>query len=202
MGATDTRRQIVEAADRLFYERGFEATSFADIATEVGLSRGNFYYHFKTKDDILCAVIALRLANAQAMLKAWEDDAGTPTERVRRFIHILIGNRAKTMTRGCPVGTLCNELAKLGHVAKGDATKIFTLFRDWLARQFTVLGREADADSLALHILMRSQGIATLATAFHDEDFVRREVLDMDTWLNVQCSAGSAARQSISRRQP
>lgn len=57
--ATTTRHQIVEAADRLFYERGFEATSFADIAAVVGLSRGNFYYHFRTKDEILEAVIAL-----------------------------------------------------------------------------------------------------------------------------------------------
>jgi AcrR family transcriptional regulator len=187
MGAIDTRRQIVEAADRLFYAHGFEATSFTDIATEVGLSRGNFYYHFKTKDEILRAVIALRLANTQAMLEAWEDDANTPMERVRCFIHILIMNRVKIMAHGCPVGTLCNELAKLDHVAKGGATKIFTLFRDWLAHQFTALGREADADALALHILMRSQGVATLATAFRDEDFIRREVEDMDNWLNVQC---------------
>lgn len=49
MVAAATRQQIVEAADGLFYERGFEATSFADIAGIVGLSRGNFYYHFKTR---------------------------------------------------------------------------------------------------------------------------------------------------------
>ncbi|HEY7886322.1 MAG TPA: helix-turn-helix domain-containing protein, partial [Cellvibrionaceae bacterium] len=53
--------KIVAAADRLFYERGFDATSFADIAEAVQISRGNFYYHFKTKDDILDAVIARRL---------------------------------------------------------------------------------------------------------------------------------------------
>lgn len=64
--------QIVEAADRLFYQRGFEATSFADIAEALSLSRGNFYYHFKTKDEILAAVIARRLASTSAMLEAWE----------------------------------------------------------------------------------------------------------------------------------
>ena len=52
MSASNTRRQIVDVADRLFYEHGFEASSFADIARDVGLSRGNFYYHFKTKDEI------------------------------------------------------------------------------------------------------------------------------------------------------
>jgi TetR/AcrR family transcriptional regulator, transcriptional repressor for nem operon len=200
LAAIETRRQIVEAADRLFYERGFEATSFADIAAEVKLSRGNFYYHFKTKDEILRAVIALRLANAQAMLDAWEEDAGTPTERIRRFVHILIMNRAKIMAHGCPVGTLAGELAKLDHVAKDDAVKVFALFRDWLARQFAALGRRADANSLALHILMRSQGVAALAAAFRDEDFIRHEVEDVSVWLEAQRVGEARHPQPVSRR--
>jgi TetR/AcrR family transcriptional regulator, transcriptional repressor for nem operon len=191
MGASETGQQIVDVADRLFYERGFEATSFADIAKDVGLSRGNFYYHFKTKDEILDAVIERRMANTRAMLAAWEQETGSPTDRIRSFVHILIANRTKIMAHGCPVGTLCNELAKLDHTAKDDAARLFSLFRDWLARQFAALGRAADADALALHILMRSQGVATLATAFRDEDFIRREVADMEAWLQAQCPTTS-----------
>lgn len=187
MRASETRRQIVDVADRLFYERGFEATSFADIAKDVGLSRGNFYYHFKTKDEILDAVIVRRVESTRAMLKAWEQDVASPSERILSFVHILIANRSKIMTYGCPVGTLCNELAKLDHLAKDDAAGLFTLFRDWLTRQFAAFGREKDADALALHLLMRSQGVATLATAFRDEQFIRREVADMETWLHAQC---------------
>ncbi|GLR82663.1 TetR/AcrR family transcriptional regulator (plasmid) [Azospirillum oryzae] len=186
MGAASTRQQIVEAADRLFYEQGFEATSFADIAAAVRLSRGNFYYHFKTKDEILGAVIALRLTNTGRMLEAWEAGTGDPAQRICSFIDILVMNRAKIMLYGCPVGTLCNELAKLDHVAKEDAAKLFTLFREWLARQFAALGREADADALAMHVLMRSQGIATLATALRDDAFIQREVEDMRAWLEAQ----------------
>ncbi|NEJ86294.1 TetR family transcriptional regulator [Rhizobium leguminosarum] len=186
MGAATTRQQIVEAADRLFYERGFEATSFADIAAVVGLSRGNFYYHFKTKDEILDAVIAHRLSKTKAMLDAWEAVAEAPSERIRRFIHMLIMNQRKIMAFGCPVGTLCSELAKLDHAAKDGATKLFTLFRVWLSHQFTALGHETDADELAMHILMRSQGVAALATAFRDDAFVRREVEDMCQWLAAQ----------------
>jgi len=200
MSGASTRQQIVEAADRLFYERGYEATSFADIAAAVHLSRGNFYYHFKAKDDILDAVIALRLANTAKMLDAWEAEAGDPAERIRSFIRILIMNRAKIMLYGCPVGMLCNELSKLHHVAKDDASKIFTLFRSWLARQFSALGRDADADALAMHLLMRSQGIATLATAFHDETFIHREVEDMCAWLEAQRPDASRS-QSVSRPQ-
>ena len=199
MGAGETRRQIVDVADRLFYERGFEATSFADIAKDVGLSRGNFYYHFKTKDEILGAVITQRMANTRAMLTAWEEDTASPAERIVSFVHILIANRAKIMAYGCPLGSLCNELAKLDHLARDDAAGLFTLFRDWLARQFAALGREADADALALHLLMRSQGVATLAAAFRDEEFIRREVADMETWLRARVlqTSSSHSRQAI-----
>ncbi|MFC5508122.1 TetR/AcrR family transcriptional regulator [Bosea massiliensis] len=200
MGATETRQQIVEAADQLFYENGFEATSFADISKAVGLSRGNFYYHFKTKDEILDAVIALRIANTQAMLDEWEEAASQPAERIRSFVHILIMNKTKIMAHGCPVGTLSNELAKLDHVAKDDAVKLFILFREWLARQFIALGRKADADKLAMHVLMRSQGVATLATAFRDEDFIRREVEDIHAWLDAHCPAAAEASQPNPRQ--
>lgn len=198
MGAESTRRQIVEVADRLFYEQGFEATSFADIAQETGLSRGNFYYHFRTKDEILDAVIALRQANTRTMLDAWEAGHEAPIERIRAFINILVTNRAKIMRHGCPVGTLCAELAKLDHVAKDDAALLFTLFREWLVRQFSALGRADDADSLAMHALMRSQGIATLAASFRDKSFVRREVDDLCVWLDAQ----NPARRSRVRRTP
>lgn len=194
MVASETRRQIVNVADRLFYEQGFEGTSFADIALGVGLSRGNFYYHFKTKDEILGAVIAQRMANTRAMLEAWEHETASPTDRILSFIHILIANQARIMSFGCPVGTLCNELAKLNHAAKDNAASLFSMFRDWLARQFADLGCKNDADALALHVLMRSQGVATLATAFRDEEFVRREVADMEAWLHAQCPPSSSTQ--------
>jgi TetR/AcrR family transcriptional repressor of nem operon len=183
MASSATRDQILEAADRLFYRQGYEHTSFADIAGAVQISRGNFYYHFKTKDEILDAVIAARLAGTRTMLERWETEGNDPAERIRRFITILIANRADIKRYGCPVGTLCGELAKLNHAAQGEANKLFTLFRTWLRRQFALLGRDADADALAMHLLAHSQGVATLASAFGDEKFIRQEVKQMCDWL-------------------
>jgi AcrR family transcriptional regulator len=186
MAGTETRDAIVEVADRLFYEGGYDATSFADIAAAVGISRGNFYYYFKTKDEILAAVIDRRLATRRALLDQWEAEGRDPAERIRRFIDILTVNRTKIMRFGCPVGTLCDELAKLDHAARPEAGRIFTLFRDWLRRQFEALGRTDDADELAMHLLMRSQGVATMANAFRDEAFLRQEVARMYDWLAAQ----------------
>lgn len=180
-----TREQIVQAADLLFYERGFEKTSFADIAERVQISRGNFYYHFKSKDAILSAVIAQRTVKTQSMLDAWTQNASTPVGRLHCFAEMLIQNRKNIQSFGCPVGTLCAELSKLEHPSLGDATMLFEHFRRWLRSQFEALGHRSNADALALHLLSRSQGIASLANAFRDEGFIRHEVDLIDAWLNA-----------------
>jgi TetR/AcrR family transcriptional regulator, transcriptional repressor for nem operon len=190
---TTTRNHIVEAADQLFYRQGYEHTSFADIADAVRISRGNFYYHFKTKDEILDAVIDARLASTRTMLERWQIEGEGPADRIRSFIDMLIANRADIKRYGCPVGTLCSELAKLNHAAQGEANGLFTLFRTWLRRQFTLLGRAADADALAMHVLARSQGVATLANAFGDETFIRQEVDALHDWLK-SCTENAARK--------
>jgi TetR/AcrR family transcriptional regulator, transcriptional repressor for nem operon len=189
-----TREHIVDAADGLFYRQGYEHTSFADIAGVVKISRGNCYHHFQTKDQILGAVIDRRIADTERMLAEWERAADDPTERIRGFVRILVAHRADIMRYGCPVGTLCTELAKLDHAARADANGLLALFRTWLGRQFRLLGRDADADELAMHVLAWSQGVATLAQAFHDEAFVEREVAQLCTWL-ARCTHTTSTRE-------
>ncbi|WP_170324842.1 TetR/AcrR family transcriptional regulator [Ruegeria arenilitoris] len=179
-----TSQQIVQVADELFYQNGFAQTSFADIAKAVRISRGNFYYHFKTKDQILKAVIDLRLNRTKQMLDDWEQDFPDPKHRISQFIGILIMNRAKITRYGCPVGTLCTELSKLEHSAQNDANLLFDLFRDWLVRQFSAVGLSEDAPDLAMRLLAQSQGVATLAQAYQDEAFINREVQQMNIWLD------------------
>ena len=200
MTDTTTRDRIVEAADLLFYQRGFEHTSFADIADIVRISRGNFYFHFKSKDEILDAVIEQRIADTQAMLDGWARETPDPARRIRSFINIVVTNRVKIKRFGCPVGTLTNELAKLDHGSRNNARRIFSLFREWLREQFTSLGcKDEEADANAMHLLARSQGVATLANAFQEDQFIRGEVEQMNEWLASRI--GAAGRHSGARRK-
>jgi hypothetical protein len=139
------------------------------------------------------AVIGVRLAHTREMLARWENEGQQPADRIRRFNHILIANQADIKRYNCPVGTPCTELAKLNHAARPEANRLLALFRTWLRRQFTLLGRKPDADALAMHLLARGQGAATLANAFHDETFLSRDVERMCDWLkSCAKSAGPA----------
>ncbi len=132
------------------------------------------------------------------MLTRWETEETDPAARIRRFVGIVVTNRADIQSYGCPVGTLTTELAKLGHPALDEAGGLFSLFRTWLREQFTQLGQEEQADALAMHVLAFSQGVATLAHAFKDEDFIRREAQRMHDWL----SAYSAGTEAVTHAVP
>lgn len=179
-----TKDHIIGTADRLFYERGYEGTSFADIAKIVNISRGNFYHHFKTKDEILNAVIELRIENTKEMLKSWDQLDKDPVNRIRCFVNILIKNRTKIISFGCPVGTLTNELSKLDHTALDDAKELFLLFRVWLKNHFLAAGCGKKSDDNAMHLLALSQGAATVASAFKDEKFINAEVQRINAWID------------------
>lgn len=145
-----TREQIVAAADHLFHAQGYDHTSFADVAEAVGISRGNFYYRFRSKDEILQAVVARRQAATGALLARWQAEGSNPTSRIARFIRMLLDNREQIIAHGCPVGSLCAELARLQHAARPEANALMELFGDWQASQFGELGAR-DARARAGH---------------------------------------------------
>lgn len=55
--AEERRNEILDVAERLFAVKGFDGTSTNDILAEIGIARGTLYYHFKSKEEILDAVI-------------------------------------------------------------------------------------------------------------------------------------------------
>jgi len=55
--AQERRNEILDAAEELFNQKGFDGTSTNDILEKVGIARGTLYYHFKSKEDIMDALI-------------------------------------------------------------------------------------------------------------------------------------------------
>ncbi|MCU7904401.1 MAG: TetR/AcrR family transcriptional regulator [Candidatus Thiodiazotropha sp. (ex Epidulcina cf. delphinae)] len=180
------RLRIIAAADELFYQQGYENTSFSDIADVVGISRGNFYYHFKSKDEILDAVIDARITRFKEMLNEWDKKTTDPKQRLHYYIDMQSRNQEKIISHGCPVGSLCTELAKIRHFMLVDANKMFTVFRDWLTTQLELVGVKKNAKQLSMHLLARGQGIATVSNAFEDKAFLHQEVTQLKQWLDVE----------------
>ena len=61
-----TRRQIIDTAAHLFAAKGFQGTSMSELASATGLTKGAFYHHFESKDDLFHAVV-------QSIQEKWAD---------------------------------------------------------------------------------------------------------------------------------
>jgi len=75
-------RELVEVARRLFVERGYAATSIADIARAAGLAANSVYWYFPTKDHAFAAVLDRLLADEAERVLGRDDLAGDPEARL------------------------------------------------------------------------------------------------------------------------
>ena len=80
------RGQLIRESARLFRQKGFEATSVRDIAAATGLQSGSWVYHFKTKQDILAAVMEEGLQRALERIEAIGRDQLPPREQFRALL--------------------------------------------------------------------------------------------------------------------
>lgn len=179
-----TRSDIIGCAKQLFYKRGYDGTSFSDIVEASGLHRGNIYHYFKTKDDILRAVIDQHLAEFRALLAQWAQMHDDPKMRLHAFAGMITGRQLELVQYGCPIGSLNTELGKDRRELQQAARALFDLFRDWLIAQFAALKPNEEAEMLALHLLGRAQGIAVIAHVYQDATLLQRETDQLHAWIN------------------
>jgi len=65
--ADERRIEIIKTAEKLFNEKGFARTSVESIIQTIGVAKGTFYYYFKSKEDVLKAIVDLQLDEIVAM---------------------------------------------------------------------------------------------------------------------------------------
>ena len=131
----DKRERLIDAACQVIYAHGVERTTLADIAAAAGIPLGNVYYYFKTKNDLIQAVVEAHLNEARAMLAAIEAAHATPRDRLKALFGALAEQSELIARHGCPHGSLCTELDKRPD-GPGLAAELMRVPVDWAERQF------------------------------------------------------------------
>ena len=180
---SQVKQQVVEAADRLFYQKGYNLTSFSDIAESSNIPRGNLNYHFSTKEDVLKAVIQFRVNEMKNMLNEWEKKYQSPLKCLQRYAQIALKVKNEVIQFGCPMGTLNSELGKGQHELQAITKEQFDVFEQWLKKQFQLMGHSKNASELVMHLMVRTQGIATMSYIHGDTRLIKREVQLILSWL-------------------
>jgi TetR/AcrR family transcriptional regulator, transcriptional repressor for nem operon len=199
-----SRDRIVEAAADLVADRGVEGTGIDHVLAAAGASKSQLYHYFADKDDLVRAVIARRyeqLIDAQAPLLAKLDTWAA----IRRWLDLFVDQTEATGHRGCPIGTLANELADRDDAARADLTECFAAWEGYLVDGLTHmrdrgdLAPNADPRRLGMAVFASLQGGLLLAKTHKDAEPLRVALDAAYSHLRSFRAAKPTARTGSSR---
>ena len=185
-GGPSKRERLIEGALDQIHKRGYAATTLAKVAEASGVPLGNVYYYFKTKDELVQAVVKQHLARVEEIIQQ-ADGQATPLSRILCLLELIESQADEVARHGCPMGCLNQELEKAGGRFEGQAEALFLKQLDWLEQQFLAAGRgDQEARSLAVHVLASVQGASLLCQSMRDTRILGRELGYLREWVSAQ----------------
>ena len=197
----ETRKRIVQSARRLFNRHGFSEVSIDDIMAGAGLTRGGFYNHFRTKDELYAEAVTLVMDCNPS--EAWDDveiDFNAQGAQLARQIvdGYLSRRHYEDIDVQCPLIALPSDVARGGPAVKTAFRKVFesmvTVFAAGLE------GGEAAARKRAMGIATLCVGGMVLARAVDDDgladeirEAARAMALEASGWERPAYAPGANA---------
>jgi TetR/AcrR family transcriptional repressor of nem operon len=197
--ATEKRAELVRAATTLLHEQGFQRTTLADVAGVARVPLGNVYYYFKTKEALVEAVIASHEEALRSLFAGWAATHSEPKRRLRCLVRAPLDAADGVIQFGCPHGSLCQELEKLGPdapLAKA-AARLLAVYIEWAAEQFGALGfGRREARALATDLVAAMQGTMLIAHSMRSRDLLAQQLRRVERWLDETISERHPRRHS------
>ena len=178
------RERLVAAACDVVYRYGVQRTTLADIAEAADVPLGNVYYYFKTKDDLVAAVVQTHVDQLGFAVAELERRHRAPKARLKALVG-MIAEQGETITRyGCPYGTLSSELTKRDDASsKALTARLMETLVGWVEEQFAALGRR-DARDCAIELVVAYQGAAVVGSALGKPEVMARGASRLKKWID------------------
>lgn len=157
-----TRQKIIDAARKLWKTKGYNGAGVDKIMAEAGLTRGGFYAHFKSKEDLLSEALGENLLKDG--IRTWMKMGITdPREHRKRALNWYLSlDHVKDAASGCPLTTLSQEAPRLGEGPKQRIAANIDGFANWLSQE--------DPSTPGYAVLATMVGAISLARAMEDEE--------------------------------
>ena len=168
----ENRQSILDAASRLFREKGFEAVSVAEVMKAAGLTHGGFYGHFASKDDLVAKALGHAMKpgeSAMLDLCAFMDEYLSPRHR-------------DNMAGGCPIAGLAADTLRQTPEARAAITDGVRAQIAWMCRGLS--GADvADRRRQAIASYAAMVGATILARAATDPAFSEEILSETRAWI-------------------
>src|SRR5512134_3804584 len=166
----NTKRAIMDLAETFIQEKGFNGFSYAHIAKELEVKNAAIHYHFRTKDELACAVIQRYRDRFQLWINNSRIKSLSPQEKLDWFFSIYTNTRADN-GKVCLAGSLETEFNSLPASLQGQTEALTRELLTWLqttlqeGRDTGVFHFGGDSASKAALILSSLQGALQMARA-------------------------------------
>jgi TetR/AcrR family transcriptional repressor of nem operon len=123
-----TRQRIIQAARRLWKRRGYGGASVDKVMEEANLTRGGFYAHFKSKDDLLTEVLSETLA-VTTIERLRQEGVTDEKDLKKRILDFYISEQHCAFPeQGCPLTSLAQEGARFGKGPRRVLSRVVNRF--------------------------------------------------------------------------
>jgi AcrR family transcriptional regulator len=157
----ERKQQILDAAEEVFTHKGLDLARMDDIAEETGLSKGTLYLYFKSKDDLIIAILDRIFQNAFQQLEARQDNELSAAEAISQFSEEAIRDY-KMMLRLMPVAYEFLALAFRNKTVKKALKQYFRHYMDVLV---PIIQRGIDSGEFRQ---VNAQDVAIAAAAIYE----------------------------------
>lgn len=196
---TSPREKIVAAAMELFWLKGYNSTSVADLLSRTQLNSGSLYHVFPSKQDVLIGVLEAYRDGIDEMLlePAW----GGVSDPIEKIFALLNGYRTMIVesdcTYGCPIGSLALELHEPDPRVRELIAQNFENWTAAIERCLDAAGkrlpRDTDKHALAQFVLTAMEGGVMQARTHRDVAFFDRAVAQLRSHFELLQGAAKAA---------
>lgn len=167
---TNKRDELVQKALKVFYNNGFHATGMDMLASETGVSKPSIYNHFRTKEDLILAVLRLRDENFRNWLyRRMEELADTPKGELIAMFDALGEWFDEADYKGCMFVKASSEYQE----ASNPIHKQSAEHKRMLEKYITALAEKAELSNPAIvarQLLLLKEGAIVTAHLGHTED--------------------------------
>lgn len=172
--ATETRLTILQKAFYLIYRRGYQATSIDDIIATTQVTKGAFFYHFKSKDEMGLAMIREIMYPGMyaAMIKPLLE-ANDPLREIYEMMKsLLLKNPFFEVRYGCPAINLIDEMAPLNEPFRKALTQLIIQWQKAIknalltAQEEGKISKELVPEQIALFVSSGYGGIRNMGKIF------------------------------------
>lgn len=162
----ENKKAIVDAADKLFRERGVAAVGLTELTKAAGFTQGGFYNHFKSKDALVDAVMERAMEEGAALLTAGIDASKTAgaASMPRHIEWYLSPEHLSNIESGCPLTAFAGDVRRLS----GGARQSYARGLEWNIDQLAELvdgGNPKEKRRRAIALFSQMVGALVLSRA-------------------------------------